>query len=118
MRHRSLLVNPNKMPFIKNYKEPSPTMAQAPAEPQPKPASEGLSLPPKPLQPKGLMNNGRIIMGSFGVTNPLMSKTATHSRFMTATSAASIEGANQTASASGEQSAGFGGLTIGNAHAT
>jgi hypothetical protein len=44
------------------------------------------------------MNNGRIIMGSFGVTNPLMSKTATHSRFMTATSvAASMEGANQTA---------------------
>ena len=37
-------------------------------------------------------------MGSFGVTNPLMSKTATHSRFMTSTSAvASIEAANQTA---------------------
>jgi hypothetical protein len=67
------------------------------------------------------MNNGRIIMGSFGVTNPLMSKTATHSRFMTASSvSASVEGANQTATASGElqQPAGFGGLRIGNAHAT
>ena len=121
MRHRSLLVNPNKMPFIKNYKEPSPRMAQPQTEPHPKPASEGVSLPPKPLQPKGLMNNGRIIMGSFGVTNPLMSKTATHSRFMTATSAvsASLEGANQIASATGDQPAmGFGGLRIGNAHAT
>ena len=118
MRHRSLVVNPNKMPFIKNYKEPSPRVAQAPADPQPKPVSEGVSLPPRPQQPKGLMNNGRIIMGSFGVINPLMSKTATHSRFMTATSAASMDGANQTASAGGEQLAGFGGLRIGNAHAT
>ena len=49
MRHRSLLVNPNKMPFIKNYKEPSPRMDKAPAEPiAAKPVSEGLSLPPKP----------------------------------------------------------------------
>ena len=60
-------------------------------------------------------------MGSFGVTNPLMSKTTTHSRFMTSTSAvASIEAANQTALACGElqQPPGFGGLSIRNAHAT
>jgi hypothetical protein len=58
-------------------------------------------------------------MGSFGVTNPLMSKTATHSRFMTATSAAaSMEGANQTASVGGDHPLGFGRLRIGNANAT
>lgn len=85
-RLKRLVVNPNKMPFMRNKSSAPPIEAViTPIIPQ---NNEQAQV----KQPAPLLNNGRIIMGSFGLKNNGMAKTAGGSSHMRFTSAGGVGG--------------------------
>lgn len=84
------MVNPNKMPFLRNKSSAPPIeTVVTPLVP----ANELLQPQIKPPAP--LLNNGRIIMGSFGLKNNGMAKTTGGSSHMRFTSSGGVGAHNQ-----------------------